>query len=823
MNRRPARAVARLAAILDSLPDGLLVVDRHGLVVNANAVAHEAFVVSDAALVGRPLREVLPGFTRGSAQGARGGARAEGAPGGGAAGGAARPERLEARRTDGSVFPVEVKSADLPGAYGEGLLLVIRDLTDAGDAETELRQQQRQTEMILRATSEGICGVDAEGRIVIVNPAAARMLHYRANELGGKHFHDLLHHSKPDGGECPGEECPILETLRSGTKQRLCNETLWRSDDEPVLVELSTAPVREGDTMVGAVVTFSDQSAVQAMSQRHDELVTLLEDEVYTPLRKVQRALGRLGRRELTEIAPQTRDRFERLVAETQRLGQILDDVLELQRIETGETQLRHRTVDMGRLVHQAVEATAHLAEVAGVEFSVRASSFDIVVDEQRMVQALTHLFAAALAVSEVDSEITVAATRRGDVARLEVRASAGEGNPLHLALARGIVARHNGAIYEQADSEKANSYVVELPLGDTSSSEKTGEQRPRGDSAAEAAPARSEKTPDVTPSSGAAPITSNRGLNGVRKGDAPRRPLTPSAAPIPIQARGSPEGAQDDEASGDTGEMPAAAAARSSARTAEAAPRTREEALPEVEARTRNLLVWPEPDGGTAGVLRSHGFKAVLVQSGEELGEHVSDEPAALLVDPLTGPITRATLQSLHTGAAEAEIPFVVTAGLEEAVPDAAQGADPSVLLRALAPRSNPARVPRVLLVEDSAEVGAALEAGLRQRGLEVVRTQSEGEAVSRASSAAPDLVVLDLMRVRRRRLGVVDWLREQDRLTVTPLIVYTAPDIEDTDLAQLRHGQTVLYLAERSTRADVQQHIIAMLSKISRVPGAG
>ncbi|MGH3328968.1 MAG: response regulator, partial [Streptomycetales bacterium] len=425
--------------------------------------------------------------------------------------------------------------------------------------------------------------------------------------------------------------------------------------------------------------------------------------------------------------------------------------------------------------------------------------------------------------------EVVVAATRRGDVARLEVRAAAGDANALHLAVARGIIVRHNGSIREHADSEKTNSYVVELPLGDTSSSENTGTQRSREGPAGEASPARSETTPDVTPSSGAAPITSNRGLNGVRKADGPRRPLTSSNAPIPTQARGSPEGAPADGASSeaasvDTEEMPAPAAAPgSSARTAEAPPRTREEAPPSVEARTRSLLVWPEPDGGTAGVLRSHGYRAVLVQSREELGEHLSEEPAALLVDPLTGPITRATLQSLHTGATEAEIPFVVTAGLEEAVPDAAQGADPSVLLRALAPRSSPARVPRVLLVEDSAEIGAALEAGLRQRGLEVVRTQSEGEAVTRASSAAPDLVVLDLMLVRRRRLGVVDWLREQDRLTATPLIVYTAPDIEDTDLAQLRHGETVLYLAERSTRADVQQHIIAMLAKISRVPGAG
>ena len=101
---------------------------------------------------------------------------------GGANGSVRRPpERMAARRTDGSIFPAEVTTAELTEEdESELTLLVVRDLTGVLDVEAELRRQQRQIELILRAASEGIIGVDHEGRIVLVNPAGAKILRYRA-------------------------------------------------------------------------------------------------------------------------------------------------------------------------------------------------------------------------------------------------------------------------------------------------------------------------------------------------------------------------------------------------------------------------------------------------------------------------------------------------------------------------------------------------------------------------------------------------------------------------------------------------------------------
>lgn len=205
-----------------------------------------------------------------------------------------------------------------------------------------------------------------------------------------------------------------------------------------------------------------------------------------------------------------------------------------------------------------------------------------------------------------------------------------------------------------------------------------------------------------------------------------------------------------------------------------------------------------------------------MIVRSREEVDAQVAAYPAALFVDPLTGPITRTALQSLRTAALNSRVPVLVTAGLGQATRDAAYGADPAVLLRALAPRDSENHAARVLLVESDPDIAAALTSSLERRGMHVEHAVSENDAVSKASSVQPNLVVMDLLQIRRRRMGLLDWLRANDRLHRTPLVVYTSVDLDPAELPRLRTGETVLFLAERSTSADVQARIVDLLGRI-------
>ncbi|MGW5029537.1 PAS domain-containing protein, partial [Streptomyces albidoflavus] len=236
----------------------------------------------------------------------------------------------------------------------------------------------------------------------------------------------------------------------------------------------------------------------------------------------------------------------------------------------------------------------------------------------------------------------------------------------------------------------------------------------------------------------------------------------------------------------------------------------------PEPLDNPRRLLVWPAPDVSTQQALSDRGYRPVIVHSREEVDAQIAAFPAALFVDPLTGPITRTALQSLRQAAVAAEVPVLVTAGLGQATREAAYGADPAVLLKALAARDSEQHPSRVLLIEEREEIALALTAALERRGMQVARATTDTDAVNLATQMHPNLVVMDLMQVRRRRAGVVDWLRANGRLNHTPLVVYTAAGIDPSELPRLASGETVLFLAERSTTDDVQARIVDLLAKI-------
>ena len=129
----------------------------------------------------------------------------------------------------------------------------------------ELRAQQEsilaaetRTRQILESAAEGIFGVDTEGHITFVNPAACRMLGFGADELIGQPSHAMLHHHRPDGGDYPMEECPMYAAYKEGKVSRIDDEFLWRKDGSGLPVEYGAVAILEDGRIVGAVISFTD-------------------------------------------------------------------------------------------------------------------------------------------------------------------------------------------------------------------------------------------------------------------------------------------------------------------------------------------------------------------------------------------------------------------------------------------------------------------------------------------------------------------------------------------------------------------------------------
>ncbi|MDH3828666.1 MAG: PAS domain S-box protein, partial [Desulfobacterales bacterium] len=164
------------------------------------------------------------------------------------------------RKKSGEEFWESASISPIVNDEGEitHFVAVKQDTTERKAAEEALRASEEKSRLLLESVGEGIFGVDLDGKVAFINPAATRMLGYGPEELIGKKIHEKIHHSHADGSAYPKSECPMYLTYVDGTDHHIADEVLWRKDGSSFPVEYTSMPIKKDGQVVGAVVTFMD-------------------------------------------------------------------------------------------------------------------------------------------------------------------------------------------------------------------------------------------------------------------------------------------------------------------------------------------------------------------------------------------------------------------------------------------------------------------------------------------------------------------------------------------------------------------------------------
>jgi diguanylate cyclase (GGDEF)-like protein/PAS domain S-box-containing protein len=124
--------------------------------------------------------------------------------------------------------------------------------------EEELARLSHRTQVLLSSAGEGIYGTGADGRTSFVNPAAARMLGWEAGELTGRPLHEVVHAPPTGGPPHIGDHCPLQPSHRQLGEHATGEDEFHRRDGSRFPVDYILTPIREGDEVTGAVITFND-------------------------------------------------------------------------------------------------------------------------------------------------------------------------------------------------------------------------------------------------------------------------------------------------------------------------------------------------------------------------------------------------------------------------------------------------------------------------------------------------------------------------------------------------------------------------------------
>jgi diguanylate cyclase (GGDEF)-like protein/PAS domain S-box-containing protein len=146
-------------------------------------------------------------------------------------------------------------------------------LRQADLALTERNSLARHNQLLLDAAGEGIYGVDYQGNITFINPAALVMLDLDEAESLGRNAHELFHHHRADGGEYPCAECPLNLTLKDGIRREV-EDFFFRKDGERFPVRIVATPMIDNAEQVGAEVVFQDISRQKMLEAELTRLAT---------------------------------------------------------------------------------------------------------------------------------------------------------------------------------------------------------------------------------------------------------------------------------------------------------------------------------------------------------------------------------------------------------------------------------------------------------------------------------------------------------------------------------------------------------------------
>ncbi len=353
----------------------------------------------------------------------------------------------------------------------------------------DLRRLARQNEVLITSVGDGVYGVDHQGRVTFLNPSGAAALGYTPDELEGRLAHDAFHAPDPGGVPYPWDRCYIHEAITDGLVANAEEDEYVRADGTTFPVEITASPLLDEAEVRGAVVVFRDVTQRREVDRMKDEFLSVVSHELRTPLTSIRGSLGLLAGGRMGDIPERAASLINVAAQSTERLTRLINDLLDIERMESGARPMEMAALDARYLLESAAHQIEGMATSMGVEVEVLDAPGRVLADEDRIIQTLLNLTGNAIKFSEPGSTVRLDAAEDGDEVHFRVRDD-GRGIPadklesiferfqqvdssdtrqkggtgLGLAISKGIVERHGGRIWAESELGVGTTVHFTLP-----------------------------------------------------------------------------------------------------------------------------------------------------------------------------------------------------------------------------------------------------------------------------------------------------------------------------------------------------------------------
>lgn len=320
----------------------------------------------------------------------------------------------------------------------------------------------------------------------------------RARKSGG--LEAVLALSNTNRGRQLSAEISTLAATMRGDEDRLLADRKLRAEQSArraFLVVLSALVLAMIAVIGSVVLVFRDLTRRREIERMKSEFVSVVSHELRTPLTSIHGSLGLLASGLLGSVNAKGERMLEIAVSNTDRLIRLLNDILDIEKLDSGKIEMRRAECSAGELIDHAIEVMRPMAQSQQIGLSARKSELLIYADRDRIIQCLTNLLSNAIKFSEPGGTVRVIANSAGKNARFEV-SDHGRGIPegkrnaiferfqqvdtsdsrkrggtgLGLAISRNIVEQHGGEMWVDSKFGKGSTFFFTVPLAQEQASE---------------------------------------------------------------------------------------------------------------------------------------------------------------------------------------------------------------------------------------------------------------------------------------------------------------------------------------------------------------